>query len=56
MLSYTCGDPNVREPILVNRQDFPVTTNLKAALWHLRSTIRTRLPRVDAVCIYRNQL
>jgi hypothetical protein len=49
-LSYAWGDPNVKEPILVNEQDFPVTTNLKAALWHLRLTTRARLLWVDAIC------
>jgi hypothetical protein len=35
----------------VNGQDFPITMNLKAALWHLRFTTRARLLWVDAVCI-----
>jgi hypothetical protein len=50
-LSYTWGDPNVKEPILVNEQEFPVTTNLTAALWHLRLATRARLLWVDAICI-----
>jgi hypothetical protein len=49
-LSYTWGDSNARECISLNGHDITITTNLRAALWHLRLTTRTRTIWIDAIC------
>ena len=55
-LSYAWGDPNVRECISLNGHDFTITTNLRAALWHLRLATRTRTIWIDAICINQNDI
>jgi hypothetical protein len=52
-LSYVWGDPKVTDFISVNGQDIPVTTNLKAALLHLR--VSTRIIRLWIDAVYINQ-
>lgn len=50
-LSYSWGDPTVTRPIQVNGRVLHVTSNLEAALKHLRYTDEDRTLWVDAVCI-----
>jgi Heterokaryon incompatibility protein (HET) len=50
-LSYVWGDPLIRENIELDGVEFQVTTNLHAALRHLRWVTRPRLLWIDAVCI-----
>lgn len=50
-LSYVWGDPSKRLSISVDKHDLPVTTNLHAALSHLRDHSVERIIWVDAVCI-----
>ncbi|KAK6071048.1 heterokaryon incompatibility protein [Seiridium cupressi] len=50
-LSYIWGDPTVTQPVIVDGNEMQVTTNLKAALRHLRSDQKPRTLWVDAICI-----
>ncbi|KAL5319258.1 hypothetical protein ACEPPN_012308 [Leptodophora sp. 'Broadleaf-Isolate-01'] len=50
-LSYVWGDENKTLPITVNNHTIQVTTNLEAALRHLRSNQKGRHIWIDAVCI-----
>ncbi|OJJ29918.1 hypothetical protein ASPWEDRAFT_46662 [Aspergillus wentii DTO 134E9] len=50
-LSYVWGNPAAAKSILLNGFDFPVTTNLHAALSHLRDHTFDRILWVDAICI-----
>lgn len=50
-LSYCWGDANVRLPITLNGLGFEVTTNLHAALVHLRKTTEARTLWIDAICV-----
>jgi hypothetical protein len=50
-LSYVWGDLSKRLSISVDEHDLPVTTNLHAALSHLRDRSVERIIWVDAVCI-----
>jgi hypothetical protein len=54
-LSYCWGDPNVTSNIILDDEIFPVTTNLYAALSHLRTTQYTLL-WIDAICINQKDL
>ncbi|KAF2102642.1 hypothetical protein NA57DRAFT_33223, partial [Rhizodiscina lignyota] len=55
-LSYVWGDPNITESIKLERDPilfhyFHVTTNLEAALRHLRLKEKERIIWIDAICI-----
>jgi hypothetical protein len=51
-LSYAWGNPAITTPILINGIERHVTTNLEAALQHLRvSEHICKLFWVDAICI-----
>jgi hypothetical protein len=51
-LSYAWGDPKETAPITFNGcRNFPVTSNLAAALQHLRDGAETVTLWVDALCI-----
>lgn len=50
-LSYVWGDPDVTLPITLQGGLHQITTNLEAALRHLRYRGRPRVLWVDAVCI-----
>jgi len=50
-LSYVWGDPSITKPIVVDGQEIQVTTNLEAALRHIRKPDGTVIIWVDAVCI-----
>jgi Heterokaryon incompatibility protein (HET) len=50
-LSYVWGYPLIRENIELDAVEFQVTTNLHAALRHLRWVTRPRSLWIDAVCI-----
>jgi hypothetical protein len=52
-LSYTWGNPRVTRPIYIGEleHESPVTTNLYAALLHLRNSSLERIIWVDAICI-----
>jgi hypothetical protein len=50
-LSYVWGDPKNTQPIYIGEHDLPVTTNLYAALSHLRNFSLERIIWVDAICI-----
>lgn len=49
-LSYTWGDPTIRNPIKVNGHDFFITSNLESAIRHLRRNEPRRI-WIDAICI-----
>ena len=51
-LSYAWGDPNVRKLILLDREPFPVTLNLEAALRALRLSGQVANHLIDALCLY----
>ncbi|RDW69796.1 hypothetical protein BP6252_08816 [Coleophoma cylindrospora] len=53
-LSYTWGDPDLKEDILCNGQKLSIRRNLAIALRALRYTDRPRVLWVDAVCINQN--
>jgi hypothetical protein len=55
-LSYTWGDPKVRNPIKINGQSLDVTLNLYNALHHMRSLNEVRTFWIDAVCINQDDL
>ncbi len=55
-LSYTWGNPKDRRLINVNGRPIKVTSNLDAALRHLRLEDRPRLLWVDALCINQSDL
>ncbi|KAK4505368.1 hypothetical protein PRZ48_003331 [Zasmidium cellare] len=55
-LSYTWGDAHLCRNIIVNGQQFAVTTNLEQALRALRRCDRRRTIWVDAVCIDQSDL
>ncbi|KAK0744821.1 heterokaryon incompatibility protein-domain-containing protein [Apiosordaria backusii] len=50
-LSYSWGDPKLKQPILVNGQPFDVTVNLELALQRLRRLHPNRGIWIDALCI-----
>jgi hypothetical protein len=50
-LSYTWGDATVTAPILLNREIFEVTENLKSALHHLRDPEISYVLWIDAIYI-----
>jgi hypothetical protein len=50
-LSYVWGDPNVTRPITLNGHTFEVTTNLEAAIRHLRFQDRDRVFWIDAISV-----
>ncbi|KAM0806950.1 putative Heterokaryon incompatibility domain-containing protein [Seiridium cardinale] len=50
-LSYVWGDPTITQPVIVDGNEMQVTTNLEAALRHLRSDQKPRTLWVDAICI-----
>ncbi|KAK1241221.1 hypothetical protein MKX08_001195 [Trichoderma sp. CBMAI-0020] len=50
-LSYTWGQPDVRENIVVNGRPLSVTVNLYLALQQLRQRNEDRILWIDAVCI-----
>jgi hypothetical protein len=50
-LSYCWGDSHERLPIFLDGSPFTVTTNLEAALRHLRHATQIRTLWIDAVCI-----
>jgi hypothetical protein len=45
------GDPNVTRPIALNGHTFEVTTNLEAAIRHLRFQDRNRVFWIDAISV-----
>ncbi|EON65766.1 hypothetical protein W97_05005 [Coniosporium apollinis CBS 100218] len=55
-LSYVWGDPDVMLPMTLQGGLHQVTTNLEAALRHLRYHDRPRVLWVDAVCINQKDL
>ncbi|KAF9691422.1 hypothetical protein EKO04_010878 [Ascochyta lentis] len=50
-LSYVWGDHNITAPITLHGHAFSVTSNLHAALKHLRHQDKERVLWVDALCI-----
>lgn len=50
-LSYVWGNPLETKPIFVNGVETQVTTNLEAALRHIREEICVKVLWVDALCI-----
>ncbi|KFA51330.1 hypothetical protein S40293_04426 [Stachybotrys chartarum IBT 40293] len=50
-LSYVWGNTDDHQSISINQRDLNVTSNLHAALVHLRSRLLERLLWVDAICI-----
>ncbi|PMD20744.1 HET-domain-containing protein [Hyaloscypha hepaticicola] len=52
-LSYVWGNPEVTRPIYIGQleRELPVTTNLYAALLHLRNSSLERIIWIDAICI-----
>lgn len=50
-LSYLWGNTNITLPVIVDGQVIQVTTNLEAALRHLRWCEKPRILWVDAICI-----
>ena len=50
-LSYVWGSPNIKTPIEVEGDPFPITTNLESALRALRRRRKSRLLWIDAICI-----
>jgi len=52
-LSYVWGNPKVTRPIYIGQLErkLPVTTNLYAALLHLRNSSLERIIWIDAICI-----
>lgn len=50
-LSYVWGDPEDTRPIDIGEHELPVTTNLYAALSHLRNFSLERIIWIDAICI-----
>jgi hypothetical protein len=50
-LSYVWGNPDVKRSVFTHEYCFNVTTNLWAALSHLRNHARERILWVDAICI-----
>ncbi|KAH8689770.1 heterokaryon incompatibility protein-domain-containing protein [Phaeosphaeriaceae sp. PMI808] len=55
-LSYTWGDPNDRREITCCGRRITITTNLHAALSHLRHPDRRRVIWADALCINQEDL
>jgi hypothetical protein len=53
-LSYTWGDPKIKNTITLAGCSFLVTQNLDAALHHIRSEDEERVLWIDAVCINQN--
>jgi hypothetical protein len=50
-LSYVWGDPNATRPITLNGHTFEVTTNLEAAIRHLRFQDQDRVFWIDAISV-----
>lgn len=50
-LSYTWGDPNDTNVIVINGRRFDITVNLECALRHLRRLDAKRPLWIDAICI-----
>jgi hypothetical protein len=50
-LCYVWGNPNVTRPITLNEHTFEVTTNLEAAIRHLRFQDRGRVFWIDAIFV-----
>lgn len=50
-LSYVWGQKPCVQQAIVNDRPVPVTTNLGSALRHLRSTTKSRVMWIDALCI-----
>ncbi|KAJ5116704.1 heterokaryon incompatibility protein-domain-containing protein [Penicillium angulare] len=50
-LSYCWGSQNKPESAILNGLTLPITTNLKAALQHLRDSQLPRTVWIDAICI-----
>lgn len=51
-LSYTCGQPNFSEDLLLDGNGIlKITSNLAAALLHFRYSSALRWIQVDAICI-----
>lgn len=55
-LSYTWGQPDVRENLVVNGKPLSVTVNLFLALQQLRQPDEDRILWIDAVCINQKNL
>jgi hypothetical protein len=55
-LSYVWGEQHQRLTVMVNDHAFPVTTNLEAAMRHLRFPSRNRTIWADAVCINQDDI
>lgn len=55
-LSYVWGDPTKTSSVLLNGQDFLVTSNLEAALKALQLPSKPRWLWVDAICINQSDL
>ncbi|KAJ4138639.1 hypothetical protein NW768_002489 [Fusarium equiseti] len=55
-LSYVWGEPVFSEPILLNDQQFTITSTLKYALSCLRYKTEPRILWVDAVCINQSDI
>lgn len=53
-LSYLWGNPSICDCIIVDDEEFPVTTNLRRALQQLRRNSIKILLWVDAICIDQN--
>ncbi|ETS86520.1 hypothetical protein PFICI_00348 [Pestalotiopsis fici W106-1] len=53
-LSYVWGDPADTLPVVVDGSEIQVTTNLEAALRHLRWQEKARTLWADAICINQN--
>lgn len=55
-LSYAWGDPTVTASVAVNGVECQVTTNLEAALRHIRDDVDHIVLWVDAICINQNNM
>lgn len=55
-LSYAWGSPKKTKSILIGDCSLPITTNLHAALLHLRDRFLERIIWVDAICINQQDL
>jgi hypothetical protein len=50
-LSYVWGDPTASQKIILNKNEFFITSNLHIALRNLRRVEEERILWVDAICI-----
>jgi len=55
-ISYAWGDPNITKGVNLDDYPFEVTTNLEAALRHLRLETENRTFWIDAVCVNQKDL